>query len=74
MEYFKTQCKKNDIIISNQEYDLFESKKFRKPHHSDQHKWQVFYNRLANTDPKHLGIEIQHLLNNIIMNLILKKC
>lgn len=33
---------------------------------NDQQKWQEFYNRMANTDPKHLGIDIQYLLNNKI--------
>jgi len=33
---------------------------------NDQQKWQEFYNRMANTDLKHLGIDIQYLLNNEI--------
>ena len=32
----------------------------------EQKKWQEFYNRMANTDLKHLGIDIQYLLNNKI--------
>jgi len=32
----------------------------------NQKKWQEFYSRIANTDPKHLGIDIQYLLNNKI--------
>lgn len=31
---------------------------------NDQEKWQEFYNRMANTDLKHMGIDIQYLLNN----------
>ena len=34
--------------------------------HTNQQKWQEFYNRMANTDPKHLGIDVQYLLNNKI--------
>lgn len=33
---------------------------------NDQHKWQELYNRMANTDLKHLGIDVQYLLNNKI--------
>ncbi len=55
-----------NMDIDFQEYNFIESKKFQKPHHSDQQKWQEFYNRMANTDPKHLGIDIQYLHNNKI--------
>lgn len=36
------------------------------PNQYNQQKWQEFYNRMANTDLKHLGIDIQYLLNNEI--------
>lgn len=67
LEYYIKQCKKNEIIISTQESDLIESIKSRKLYHIDQQKWQDFYDRMANTDPKHLGIDIQYLLNNKIL-------
>ncbi len=36
------------------------------PNQYNQQKWQELYNRMANMDLKHLGIDIQYLLNNKI--------
>lgn len=66
LEYTKSQLKKNKLIILNQENDLFGRNIFHKSKNGDRGKWQKFYNRMANTDPKHLGIDIQYILNNMI--------
>ncbi|GAH39315.1 unnamed protein product, partial [marine sediment metagenome] len=66
LEYFKEKCKINDILISNHEYNQIERIKIREPYQIDQQKWQDFYDRMVNTDPKNLGIDIQHLLNKKI--------
>jgi len=54
----------NNLHKKENNYKIKQSS-LEKPHR-DQEKWQGFYDRMKNTDPKHLGIDIQHLLNNKI--------
>ena len=66
MEKFLKIIEEDQAKLNNNDENLTSLNFIRERSYRDHEKWQEFYNRMVNADQKHLGIDIQHILNNKI--------